>query len=89
MATNEYCLVGRTARVAIREKTRVRIVNIAFPARWKKSTLLKYVRSVHNPKGHTVRLVEWGPLIYDKENEEPLWLANPSGFVDFNSGWLG
>lgn len=78
------CLVGRTAEIALRKPgKKPRVVTIAFPSRWSKSTLLDYVRRNH--PNETVRILEWHPT--RSTGWEPrLWLANPDGFTNYAEG---
>lgn len=77
------CLIARTAEVALREKRAKtpRVVTVAFPHRWSRSTLLAYVRE-HHPN-ETARILEWHQV---PPSGEPLWLANPAGFANYARG---
>lgn len=79
------CLPARTATIALRRRGREpRIVTVAFPAKWRRSTLLAYARRAHSPQGETVRILTWHPLV--DELGEPLWLANHEAFTDYRQG---
>lgn len=62
----------------------MKLATIAFPALWKRTTLLDYARSAH-PR-ETVRIVEWHSSVAEDGWEPFLWLANPDGFDDYRLG---
>jgi hypothetical protein len=79
------CLAGRTALLALRKPGHTaREVTVVFPSSWKRSALLRYVRSEH--PGETVRILEWHQVAKDDSWEPALWICNPDGFSDYRTG---
>jgi hypothetical protein len=79
------CLAARSALIALRKRGQEpRLVTVIFPARWRRSALLSYVRREH-PK-ETARIVEWHPTTDGASWEPRLWLANPAAFSDYRLG---
>ena len=81
------CLVARTALIQLRPKGgQPWQATVVFPARWTRSTLLRYCRSEHPDE--TVRIVEWHPTCRFGEWSPSMFLANPEGFADYRTGDL-
>lgn len=81
------CITGRTAVIALRKPGRPpRETTVGFPASWKRSTLLRYVRSEHS--GETVRILSWHRVAPPGSWEPSLWLVNPESFADYRTGAL-